>query len=123
MTQESLTYTAIMEHVMDGMPGGVLVYRDDEKEEILYANSWLIHMFGCHDMDDFMAVTGGSFKSLVHPRDVEKVEKDIERQISSGTNVFDYVNYRIFTKEGTEKAVEEFGHLIHVPGGRTPPPA
>jgi hypothetical protein len=67
MTQESLTYTAIMEHVMDGMPGGVLVYRDDEKEEILYANSWLIHMFGCHDMDDFMAVTGGSFKSLVHP--------------------------------------------------------
>lgn len=123
MTQESLTYTAIMEHVMDGMPGGVLVYRDDEKEEILYANSWLIHMFGCHDMDDFMAVTGGSFKSLVHPRDVEKVEKDIERQISSGTNVFDYVNYRIFTKEGTEKTVEESGHLIHVPGGRTPPPA
>lgn len=108
---------------MDGMPGGVLVYRDDEKEEILYANSWLIHMFGCHDMDDFMAVTGGSFKSLVYPRDVEKVEKDIERQISSGTNVFDYVNYRIFTKEGTEKTVEEFGHLIHVPGGRTPPPA
>ena len=43
MTQESLTYTAIMEHVMDCMPGGVLVYRDDEKEEILYANSWLIH--------------------------------------------------------------------------------
>lgn len=82
MTQESLTYTAIMEHVMDGMPGGVLVYRD-----------------------------------------VEKVEKDIERQISSGTNVFDYVNYRILTKEGTEKTVEEFGHLIHVPGGRTPPPA
>lgn len=57
------------------------------------------------------------------PRDVEKVEKDIERQISSGTNVFDYVNYRILTKEGTEKTVEEFGHLIHVPGGRTPPPA
>lgn len=103
MTQESLTYTAILEHVMDGMPGGVLVYRADEKEEILYANSWLIHMFGCHDMDDFMAVTGGSFKSLVHPRDVEKVEKDIERQISSGTNVFDYVNYRILTKEGTER--------------------
>lgn len=116
MTQESLTYTTILEHVMDGMPGGVLVYRADEKEEILYANSWLIHMFGCHDMDDFMAVTGGSFRSLVHPGDAEKVEKDIERQISSGTNVFDYVNYRILTKEGTEKTVEEFGHRIHVPG-------
>lgn len=116
MTQESLTYTTILEHVMDGMPGGVLVYRDDEKEEILYANSWLIHMFGCHDMDDFMAVTGGSFRSLVHPQDAEKVEKDIERQISSGTNVFDYVNYRILTKEGMEKTVEEFGHLVHVPG-------
>ena len=89
MTQKSLTYTSILEHAMDGMPGGVLVYRADEKEEILYANSWLIHIFGCLDMDDFMAVTGGSFKSLVHPDDMEKVEKDIDRQISSGADVFE----------------------------------
>ena len=116
MTQKSLTYTSILEHAMDGMPGGVLVYRADETEEILYANSWLIHMFGCRDMDDFMAVTGGTFKSFVHPCDEEKVEKDIERQISSGADVFDYVNYRIVTKDGTVKTVEEFGHRLQVPG-------
>ena len=116
MTQKSLTYTSILEHAMDGMPGGVLVYRADATEEILYANSWLIHMFGCRDMDDFMAVTGGSFKSLVHPQDAEKVEKDIERQISSGADVFDYVNYRIVTKDGTVKTVEEFSHRFQVPG-------
>ena len=116
MTQKSLTYTSILEHAMDGMPGGVLVYRADEKEEILYANSWLIHIFGCHDMNDFMAVTGGSFKSLVHPDDMEKVEKDIDRQISSGADVFDYMNYRIVTKDGTVKTVEEFGHRLQVPG-------
>ena len=116
MTQKSLTYTSILEHAMDGMPGGVLVYRADKTEEILYANSWLIHMFGCRDMDDFMAVTGGTFKSFVHPCDEEKVEKDIERQISSGADVFDYVNYRIVTKDGTVKTVEEFGHRLQVPG-------
>ena len=116
MTQKSLTYTSILEHAMDGMPGGVLVYRADETEEILYANSWLIHMFGCRDMDDFMAVTGGTFKSFVHPCDAEKVEKDIERQISSGADVFDYVNYHIVTKDGTVKAVGEFGHRLQVPG-------
>ena len=116
MTQKSLTYTSILEHAMDGMPGGVLVYRADETEEILYANSWLIHTLGCLDMDDFMAVTGGTFKSFVHPCDAEKVEKDIERQISSGTDVFDYVNYRIVTKDGTVKTVEEFGHRLQVPG-------
>ncbi|WP_303051731.1 EAL domain-containing protein [uncultured Dialister sp.] len=116
MTQKSLTYTSILEHAMDGMPGGVLVYRADKTEEILYANSWLIHMFGCRDMDDFMAVTGGSFRSFVHPCDEEKVEKDIERQISSGADVFDYVNYRIVTKDGTVKTVEEFGHRLQVPG-------
>ena len=116
MTQKSLTYTSILEHAMDGMPGGVLVYRADKTEEILYANSWLIHMFGCRDMDDFMAVTGGTFKSFVHPCDAEKVEKDIERQISSGADVFDYVNYRIVTKDGTVKTVEEFGHRLQVPG-------
>ena len=116
MTQKSLTYTSILEHAMDGMPGGVLVYRADETEEILYANSWLIHTLGCLDMDDFMAVTGGTFKSFVHPCDAEKVEKDIERQISSGADVFDYVNYRIVTKDGTVKTVEEFGHRLQVPG-------
>ena len=116
MTQKSLTYTSILEHAMDGMTGGVLVYRADKTEEILYANSWLIHMFGCRDMDDFMAVTGGTFKSFVHPCDEEKVEKDIERQISSGADVFDYVNYRIVTKDGTVKTVEEFGHRLQVPG-------
>lgn len=116
MTQKSLTYISILEHAMDGMPGGVLVYRADKTEEILYANSWLIHMFGCRDMDDFMAVTGGTFKSFVHPCDAEKVEKDIERQISSGADVFDYVNYRIVTKDGTVKTVEEFGHRLQVPG-------
>lgn len=116
MTQKSLTYTSILEHAMDSMPGGVLVYRADETEEILYANSWLIHTLGCLDMDDFMAVTGGTFKSFVHPCDAEKVEKDIERQISSGADVFDYVNYRIVTKDGTVKTVEEFGHRLQVPG-------
>lgn len=116
MTQKSLTYTSILEHAMDGMPGGVLVYRADETEEILYANSWLIHTLGCLDMDDFMAVTGGTFKSFVHPCDAEKVEKNIERQISSGADVFDYVNYRIVTKDGTVKTVEEFGHRLQVPG-------
>lgn len=116
MTQKSLTYTSILEHAMDGMPGGVLVYRADETEEILYANSWLIHTLGCRDMDDFMAVTGGTFKSFVHPCDAEKVEKDIERQISSGADVFDYVNYRIVTKDGTVKTMEEFGHRLQVPG-------
>ena len=116
MTQKSLTYISILEHAMDGMPGGVLVYRADETEEILYANSWLIHTLGCLDMDDFMAVTGGTFKSFAHPCDAEKVEKDIERQISSGADVFDYVNYRIVTKDGTVKTVEEFGHRLQVPG-------
>ena len=116
MTQKSLIYTSILEHAMDGMPGGVLVYRADKTEEILYANSWLIHTLGCLDMDDFMAVTGGTFKSFVHPCDAEKVEKDIERQISSGADVFDYVNYRIVTKDGTVKTVGEFGHRLQVPG-------
>ena len=69
MTQKSLTYTSILEHAMDGMPGGVLVYRADETEEILYANSWLIHTLGCLDMDDFMAVPGGQKKHFQNSQD------------------------------------------------------
>lgn len=116
MTIEASDYASILAHAMDGMPGSILVYRADEKEEILYANSWLIHIFGCHDMEDFLETTGGSFKKLVHPDDIHKIEKDIEQQISSGSDVFDYVNYRIVTKTGEVKTVEEFGHRIEVPG-------
>lgn len=51
------------------LPGGILIYRDDGEQTILYANPWMIRMFGCSSFEDFMETTGGSFVTLVHPED------------------------------------------------------
>lgn len=36
------------------MPGGVVVYRADKGEEILYANKKLYEIYGCEDYDEFL---------------------------------------------------------------------
>lgn len=39
---------------LDAMPGGVVVYRADKGEEILYANKKLYEIYGCEDYDEFL---------------------------------------------------------------------
>lgn len=105
------------------LPGGILIYRDDGEQTILYANPWLIRVFGCSSYEDFMKTTGGSFMHLVHPEDRSRVDKDIRDQISGSPEKLDFVNYRIVRKDGSLRRVEEFGHRVHELDGRTPLPS
>lgn len=50
-----------------GAPGAVLIYKADEGEEILYANSHCLRLFGCDSMQEFIQFTDRSFRNLVHP--------------------------------------------------------
>lgn len=81
MTQEQIQHL-VLQQMPEHLPGGILIYRDDKREEILYANSWFISMMGCSSFEDFMALTGGTFANLVHPDDREGVERDIREQIA-----------------------------------------
>ena len=54
---------------MDEMPGGFLIYRADQSEELLYANQGLLRMFQCGSMEELRAMTDNSFRGLVHPDD------------------------------------------------------
>ena len=98
------------------LPGGILIYRDNKREEILYANSWFISMMGCSSFEDFMELTGGIFANLVHPDDRDGVERDIREQIAGSRSKLDFVNYRIIRKDGSIRRVEEFGHRVFIPG-------
>jgi PAS domain S-box-containing protein len=112
---ESSMLSTLLSQMPEHLPGGVMIYRDDEKEGILYANDWLIDMFGCSSFDDFLEVTGGSFHMLVHPDDVERVEKDIRDQVTGSRDKMEFVNYRICRKDGSIKRVEEFGRRVFIP--------
>ena len=93
---------------LENIPGGFLVYRADfSNEEILYANKALIELFECKDFDEFLEFTHKSFKGVVHPDDYNIVEDAILKQIEN--NYYDQVHYRIVTKNGNVKHIEDYG--------------
>ncbi len=98
---------------MDEMPGGFLIYRAGQGEEIIYANQALLRIFQCATMEEFMAHTGGSFRGLVHPEDLELVEDSIQAQIAASQYDLDYVEYRIRRRDGAIRWIEDYGHFIH----------
>lgn len=97
---------------MDEMPGGFLIYHADENEEIIYVNKALLRIFGCEDVNEFKELTGNSFSGLVHPEDLEDVQKSINKQISLSQYDLDYVEYRIIRKDGEIRWIEDYGHFI-----------
>ncbi|MDE7479126.1 MAG: response regulator, partial [Lachnospiraceae bacterium] len=50
---------------------------------------------------------------MVHPDDIDEVEKSIKSQIANSIYDFDYVEYRIIKKDGTIRWIEDYGHFMH----------
>ncbi|MDE6618322.1 MAG: response regulator [Clostridiales bacterium] len=102
---------------IDEIPGGFLIYRVGETEQIVYANSALIEIFKCDDFADFIKLTGGTFRGVVHRDDFERVQAEISDQIAHSDNKLDYVEYRIVRKDGIVRWVEDYGHYLKSSAG------
>ncbi len=98
---------------IDEIPGGFFIYHADDKEELIYANQALLRIFNCNSLKEFKELTGNSFKGIVHPDDLEKVEQSIKEQISQNQYNLDYVEYRIIQKGGEIRWIDDYGHFIH----------
>lgn len=103
----------IIEQITMGMSGMFFIYHADEKEELVYTNNALIQMYGCDTLEDFKEYTGYTFRGLVHPDDLERVEQSIAHQIMNSENNLDYEEYRIICKDGSIRWVEDYGHFVH----------
>lgn len=103
-----------VDSILSMMPGGFFIYTDDEDEKILSVNEMLLDIFECETVDEFTELTNGSFRGIVHPDDYDEVRKSIYEQISISDKKMDYVRYRIITKNGKEKYVRDYGHLVNV---------
>jgi len=101
----------LIEEIGQNMPGGFLIYKASEPEELIYANQAVFQIFGCEDLEDFRNLTGYTFKGLIHPEDYDFVVKQIHEQISHSDDRMDYVEYRIIRKDGKVRWVEDFGHF------------
>lgn len=100
------------EHILKGleiMPGGFMVYKGFGKGEIIYVNKALIMMYDCETEEDFMKLTGGTYTGMIYEEDLPEVQEGIRRQFERNDDRFERLNYRIKTKSGNIKYVEDFG--------------
>ena len=101
---------SIIEEIGRHMPGGFFIYRASGDEELIYANDAVISLFGCDDLDDFKALTGYTFRGMLHPEDYAAVKNSVNDQIRMSTENLDHVEYRIIRKDGSVRWIDDYGH-------------
>lgn len=98
--------------IIDNLPGAFIVYRaDKENDEILLANSELLRLTGCKNMDELLAYTDKSFRNLIHPDEQEPCQKSIWSQIDGGHSN-DYIFFHMKKSDGTYISVLDHGRIV-----------
>ena len=98
--------------IIDNMPGAFIVYRaDKENDEILLANSELLRLTGCKNMDELLAYTGKSFCNLIRPDEQESCQKSIWSQIDGGHSN-DYIFFHMRKADGKYISVLDHGRIV-----------
>ena len=72
---------SVIEQLGEHMPGGFFIYKADEGEELLYANKAVCDIFGCDSLEEFRALTGFTFRGMVHPDDYDRITASITDQV------------------------------------------
>lgn len=93
------------------MSEGFFIYRAVEDEQILYANPKVLQIFGCETIHEFRKLVNRSFRGMVHPEDLERIEWEIHDQIAHSSRNMDYIQYRIIRKDGEVRWIDDYGHL------------
>ena len=101
-----------MKDIINNLPGAFIVYRaDKENDEILLANSELLRLTGCKNMDELLAFTNKSFRNLIRPDEQERCQKSIWSQIDGGHSN-DYIFFHMRKADGTYISVLDHGRIV-----------
>lgn len=115
-TEETVKFLdkSILSNNTDDRKIGFFVYKaDNDKEEIIHVNEGMIKILGCENEEEFRSLVGNSFKGIVHPDDLERVENSIYMQINNDNGAYDYIEYRIIRKDGSTIWVEDHGRYVY----------
>lgn len=101
----------------DNIPGAYFVFTaDSDTEKILYANREMIELFRCSNLDDFLRVTGGSFRGLMLPDESPSVRAHVRDKASADpTESSGAVRCHIRTKDGKTVPVTGYSRLRQNP--------
>ena len=101
-----------MKDIINNLPGAFIVYRaDKENDEILLANSELLRLTGCKNMDELLAYTGKRFCNLIRPDEQESCQKSIWSQINGGHSN-DYIFFHMRKADGKYISVLDHGRIV-----------
>lgn len=100
-----------MAAMMANMSEGFFVYQAEEGEKLLYANPPVLKMFGCKTMEEFSEHVHDSFRGIVYPEDLKRVEWEIKEQVKHSDTNMDFIRYRITRKDGEVRWIDDCGHL------------
>ena len=100
----------IIEEIGGHMPGGFFIYKAEAPKELIYANKAVFGIYGCADAEEFKALTGYTFRGMVHPEDYGRISDSILEQIGTSEDGMDYAEYRIIRKDGQVRWVDDYGH-------------
>lgn len=101
-----------MKDIINNLPGAFIVYRaDKENDEILLANSELLRLTGCKNMDELLAYTGKSFCNLIRPDEQESCQKSIWSQINGGHSNY-YIFFHMRKADGKYISVLDHGRIV-----------
>ena len=106
-----------------GAPAAVLIYRNDDERKVMYANHECLSLFGCADMKEFLDLSGGSVRNLVHSSDAGWSELAMSRQqAGAASGQRGYIICRAMANNGVEKTLiilsrkmehEYFGEIFY----------
>ena len=103
---------SVIEQFGEHMPGGFFIYKAGGKEELLYANKAVCDIFGCDSLEEFKALTGFTFRGMVHPDDYDRISVSITDQVNQSQADLDFVEYRIIRKDGKTRWIDDYGHFV-----------
>ena len=106
----------MLKWVAEQVPGGFFVYAAKEPYELFYANSAVLDIYGCKNLDEFKELTGYTFQGMVHTDDFAAIQASIEEQIADPDNDhLDHVEYRITRRDGEIRWLDDYGHFATFP--------
>lgn len=89
-----------------------LVYRLGGDGQLLYVNAAALDLFGCKTLDEFLALTSGTFAGTMTDEDRTRVHKALVTQLDTYSHNFGYASYRIPLADGSARNVDHYGYLM-----------
>ncbi|MBP3901136.1 MAG: response regulator [Blautia sp.] len=99
---------ALIEKFGRHLPGGLFIYREDETEELIYANDEVWSIYGCESLEEFKEYTGFTLKGMVHPTDYERLSTSAGQQYGEDDKRKRNAVFRVIRKDGAVRWVEAY---------------